>query len=83
MGLKVNNNLRILKMARNPVRPAGCFAVLKAIEGNPSSSMEYLDLSDISVEQEFEDFLNMIKETVPNFRVKHGGTIRPSQNLKS
>ncbi|XP_017306797.1 leucine-rich repeat-containing protein 74B isoform X2 [Ictalurus punctatus] len=83
VGLKANNNLRILKMARNPVRSAGCFAVLKAVEGNPSSSMEYLDFSDISVDQEFEDLFNSIKETLPNFQVKHGGKIRPFQNLQS
>ncbi|GAA6079730.1 leucine-rich repeat-containing protein 74B [Tachysurus ichikawai] len=76
VGLKANNNLRILNMARNPVRPAGCLALLKAIEENPSSSMEYLDFSDISVDQEFEELLNSIKDTLPNFRVKHGGTLR-------
>ncbi|KAK3539185.1 hypothetical protein QTP86_028803 [Hemibagrus guttatus] len=79
VGLKANKNLRILSMARNPVRSAGCLAVLKAVEGNPSSSMEYLDFSDISVDQEFEDLLNSIKDTLPNFRVKHGGTIRAFQ----
>lgn len=75
LGLKVNSTLRILKMSRNPMQSAGCFAILKSVQANPESAMEFLDFSDICVDQEFEDVFNTVKETLPNLQVKHGGKI--------
>ncbi|KAK1792258.1 hypothetical protein P4O66_012214 [Electrophorus voltai] len=83
VGLRVNKTIRILKMARNPVQSVGCFAVLKAIQGNPASAVEYLDFSDISVDQEFEDMFCSIKESLPDLQVKHGGERRTLQKTKS
>uniref|UniRef100_W5KAN7 Leucine rich repeat containing 74B n=1 Tax=Astyanax mexicanus TaxID=7994 RepID=W5KAN7_ASTMX len=79
LGLKVNKNLRILRMSRNPMQSAGCFAVLKAVEANPASAIEHLDFSDISVDQDFEDLFSSLKETLPNLQVKHAGKIRTLQ----
>ncbi|XP_051751718.1 leucine-rich repeat-containing protein 74B [Ctenopharyngodon idella] len=73
LGLKVNSTLRILKMSRNPMQSAGCFAILKSVQANPESAVEFLDFSDICVDQEFEDLFNSTKETLPNLRVKQGG----------
>ncbi|KAL1273773.1 hypothetical protein QQF64_026587 [Cirrhinus molitorella] len=75
LGLKVNTTLRILKMSRNPMQSAGCFAILKSVQANPETAVEFLDFSDICVDQEFEDLFESTKETLPNLQVKHGGKI--------
>lgn len=72
LSLKVNTTLRILKMSRNPMQSAGCFAILKSMHANPDSAVEFLDFTDICVDQEFEDLFATIKETFPNLQVKHG-----------
>uniref|UniRef100_A0A8C2CX58 Uncharacterized protein n=1 Tax=Cyprinus carpio TaxID=7962 RepID=A0A8C2CX58_CYPCA len=73
LGLKVNTTLRILKMSRNPMQSAGCFTILKSVQANPETAVEFLDFSDICVDQEFEALFKSTKETLPNFQVKHAG----------
>ncbi|TRY87483.1 hypothetical protein DNTS_035308 [Danionella cerebrum] len=73
LGLKVNTTLQILKMSRNPIQAAGCFAVVKSVQANPESAIEFLDFSDISVDQEFEDLFHSTREIFPNLQVKYGG----------
>ncbi|XP_051551956.1 leucine-rich repeat-containing protein 74B [Myxocyprinus asiaticus] len=82
LGLKENTTLRILKMSRNPMQSAGCFAILKSVQVNPESAIEFLDFSDIYVDQEFEDLFNTMKDPLPNLQVKHGGKIKtaPKKN---
>ncbi|KAJ8380158.1 hypothetical protein SKAU_G00009360 [Synaphobranchus kaupii] len=50
-----------LKMARNPMQIAGCYGILKAIQENPESAVEFLDFSDIPVNQEFTDLHKEVK----------------------
>ncbi|XP_051537549.1 leucine-rich repeat-containing protein 74B-like [Myxocyprinus asiaticus] len=76
LGLKVNTTPRILKMSRNPMQSAGCFTILKSVQVNPESVIEFLDFTDICVDQEFEDFFNTMKDTLPNLQVEHGGKIK-------
>lgn len=33
------------QMGRNPIQTAGCYGILKSIQGNPESAMETLDFS--------------------------------------
>uniref|UniRef100_A0A671QX68 Uncharacterized protein n=1 Tax=Sinocyclocheilus anshuiensis TaxID=1608454 RepID=A0A671QX68_9TELE len=73
--LLMNTTLRILKMSRNPMQSAGCFAILKSVQANPETEVEFLDFSDICADQEFEDLFESTKETLPNLQVKHGGKI--------
>ncbi|KTG39615.1 hypothetical protein cypCar_00006569 [Cyprinus carpio] len=81
LGLKVNTTLRILKvlkikmMSRNPMQSVGCFTILKSVQANPETAVEFLDFSDICVDQEFEALFKSTKETLPNFQVKHGGKL--------
>ncbi|KAF7656944.1 hypothetical protein LDENG_00034130 [Lucifuga dentata] len=62
-------------MGRNPIQSAGCYGILKSVQGNPDSAMEALDFSDITVNQEFEDLYASVKEIFPELAVKHGGRI--------
>ncbi|KAJ8371837.1 hypothetical protein AAFF_G00299320 [Aldrovandia affinis] len=72
MGLQKNKTLRILGMGRNPMQCLGCIAVLKAIQENPESALEFLDFSEIPVDQDFMDLYDNVKETFPSLQVKHG-----------
>ncbi|XP_023684702.1 uncharacterized protein lrrc74b [Paramormyrops kingsleyae] len=73
-GLRVNKTIKSLNMSRNPLQSAGCYGVLKAIQGNPGSAVESLDFSDISVNKDFEDLCNAVKGAFPGLQVKHGGS---------
>nr|XP_006640375.1 PREDICTED: leucine-rich repeat-containing protein 74B-like [Lepisosteus oculatus] len=71
MGLKENKTLKILSMSRNPMQSAGCYGILKSMEGNPESAIETLDFSDIIVNKDFDELYNKVKEMFPNLQVKH------------
>ncbi|XP_066545746.1 leucine-rich repeat-containing protein 74B isoform X2 [Amia ocellicauda] len=73
MGLKENKTLKTLIMSRNPMQSAGCYGILKSMQGNPESAIESLDFSDITVNKDFDDLYSAIKEMFPNLQVKHGG----------
>jgi len=44
-GLEVNDTLRTLKIANNPLRPEGTLALVSAILKNEKSAIDNLDLS--------------------------------------
>lgn len=35
----------MIQMSRNPMQSAGCFAILKSVQANPESAVEFLDFS--------------------------------------
>lgn len=37
--------LTVIQMSRNPMQSAGCFAILKSVQANPESAVEFLDFS--------------------------------------
>ncbi|KAJ8286022.1 hypothetical protein GJAV_G00033630 [Gymnothorax javanicus] len=82
-GLQQNKTLRKLGMARNPMQIVGCHAILKAIKGNPESAVEFLDFSDILVNQDFIDLYEEVKEVFPSFSVKHAGCLGKNKQQKS
>ncbi|XP_043924297.1 leucine-rich repeat-containing protein 74B isoform X2 [Protopterus annectens] len=73
MGLRENKTLRILKMGRNPMQSAGCYGILKSVHDNSGSSLELLDFSDITVNKDFDELYNVVKETFSSLQVIHGG----------
>ncbi|KAM6965390.1 uncharacterized protein lrrc74b [Aplochiton taeniatus] len=75
MGLKVNKTIKSLNVGRNPIQTAGCYGILKSMQENPESAMEALDFSDITVNQDFEDLYNAVKDMFPDLKIKHGGRI--------
>ncbi|KAG7260689.1 hypothetical protein CRUP_021503 [Coryphaenoides rupestris] len=72
-GLAVNKTLKSLNMGRNPIHSAGCYAVLKSLQGNPRSGLETLGFAHIVVNQDFEDLYATVKEILPALVVNHGG----------
>nr|XP_005990309.1 PREDICTED: leucine-rich repeat-containing protein 74B isoform X2 [Latimeria chalumnae] len=73
MGLRENKTLRVLNMARNPMQSAGCYGILKAMQGNPATALESLDFSNITVNKDFDELYTAVKELFTNLEVKHGG----------
>lgn len=73
MGLKRNNTIKSLKVGRNPIQTAGCYGILQALQENPQSAMEQLDLPDVTVNQDFDDLYSAVKEMFPALTVNHGG----------
>uniref|UniRef100_A0A3B5LRD2 Uncharacterized protein n=1 Tax=Xiphophorus couchianus TaxID=32473 RepID=A0A3B5LRD2_9TELE len=73
-GLKVNKAIKLLNINRSPIRSDGCHEILQSVKVNQNSVMETLKLSDIPVNQDFEDLYKAVKEIFPLLRVKHGGT---------
>ncbi|XP_039272007.1 uncharacterized protein LOC120346351 isoform X2 [Styela clava] len=53
-GLSVNDTLRTLKIGNNPIDADGALALLRAIADNEKSAMEDLDLTGVSVNEEFK-----------------------------
>ncbi|PVD33131.1 hypothetical protein C0Q70_08580 [Pomacea canaliculata] len=72
-GLSANETLKVLKMGINPMQSAGCWGICAAILKNPNSVLQALDFSDVSVNKDFEEILQKVKEQLPGLRVKHGG----------
>jgi len=35
----------MIQMSRNPMQSAGCFAILKSVQANPESAVEFLDFT--------------------------------------
>ncbi|KAG7480913.1 hypothetical protein MATL_G00061300 [Megalops atlanticus] len=82
MGLQENKTIRTINMSRNPMQTAGCYGILKAIQENPESAMESLDFSEITVNVDFDELYEAVKETLPKLQVKHGGRIDKFKKLK-
>ncbi|XP_056134577.1 uncharacterized protein lrrc74b [Lampris incognitus] len=83
LGLRVNKTMKALSIGRNPIQCAGCYGILKSLQGNPASAMETLDFSDIPVNQDFEDLYAAVKEILPSLAVKHVGRVDIFRKPKS
>ncbi|CAH8528672.1 unnamed protein product [Heterobilharzia americana] len=73
-GFYVNSTLTCLRMARNPMQTAGCFAILAGILRNPNCGLIELDLHDIIVNQDFLDLQDSARVKLPNLCVRCGPT---------
>lgn len=83
-GVVVNESLKTLRMGKNPMQTAGAFGILKAVKENPNSAIEELDFNTIQVNKDFDDLFKEAKETKPNLKVKHGGSmeeVKPKKQL--
>ncbi|MGH0143176.1 UNVERIFIED_CONTAM: hypothetical protein FKN15_077908 [Acipenser sinensis] len=83
MGLKENKTLKTLNFSRNPMQSAGCYGIIKSMQGNPESAIEFLDFSDITVNKDFDDLHTSVKEMFPNLKVIHGGNADKFRKTKA
>ncbi|CAH8536907.1 unnamed protein product [Schistosoma intercalatum] len=71
-GFYVNSTLTCLRMARNPMQTAGCYAILTGVLKNPNCGLLELDLQDIIVNQDFLDLQDSARIKLPNLCVRYG-----------
>ncbi|KAG5445137.1 hypothetical protein CSKR_103972 [Clonorchis sinensis] len=71
-GLYSNTTLRRIKLCRNPLQTAGCFALLTGLLRNVNSGLRELDLSGIPVNNDFRDLQDTARRTLPNLVVRAG-----------
>ncbi|GAB1598040.1 leucine-rich repeat-containing protein 74B [Argonauta hians] len=72
IGISSNSTLKILKMLRNPMQSAGCYAICTAVLRNQNSVIEELNFQNTHVNKDFEDLLQQVKEKIPNIKVIYG-----------
>ncbi|NXC21836.1 LR74B protein, partial [Corythaeola cristata] len=70
-------------MTRNPMQSEGCCGVLKALQANPGTGMENLDLPDIPVNQELAELCDAVRILLPNLLLRHGGNIKLQRKSQS
>ncbi|CAH8556032.1 unnamed protein product [Schistosoma rodhaini] len=73
-GFYVNSTLTCLRMSRNPMQTAGCYAILTGILKNPNCGLLELDVQDIIVNQDFLDLQDSARIKLPNLCVRYGQT---------
>ncbi|KAJ7309589.1 hypothetical protein JRQ81_007641 [Phrynocephalus forsythii] len=76
LGLKENKALKSLCVPRNPIPSEGCTGILKALRANPGTVLEFLDFSEVVMNQEFVGFCAAVQDVFPSLQIKHDGTSR-------
>lgn len=72
LGLSCNETLKELKMVRNPMESAGCYAICAAVLRNQGPAIEKLDFQHSHVNEDFNEIFEQLKEKLPDVRVIHG-----------
>ncbi|KAL4230910.1 hypothetical protein ACF0H5_011285 [Mactra antiquata] len=70
-GLEKNSTLKKLRIARNHITHTGVIVLLQHLEKHPKITVEYIDLGDQHVQEEFVELLKKLQET-RTLEVKHG-----------
>jgi len=76
--LEVNDSMKRLNLSNNALSTSGTLAIIYGIKLNKSSSIEFLDLSEIPVIKEFTNVLREVIELRPSFACNHGLVISTS-----
>ncbi|KAK3593554.1 hypothetical protein CHS0354_018639 [Potamilus streckersoni] len=72
-GLTNNGHIKILKIGTNPITTDGATAILRAVGDERCTSLCHLDLSNVSVDDNFVDMLHELRKTRPltvNYGIK-------------
>ena len=59
-------------MGLNPIESAGCFSIIKALQKNPATKLEYIDFSEIFVDKFFYEEYKIFQGVLPNCKVRTG-----------
>ncbi|XP_061188206.1 leucine-rich repeat-containing protein 74B-like [Saccostrea echinata] len=79
-GVVHNKVLKVLKVGSNPITTDGAFAILQSIAVS-DTSLEEIDLKDVSVDSDFVDLLEQIKKRRP-LTCHYGNTLRHDEIKK-
>ena len=67
--LKVNSSLKILKIGKNQMGSDGAHALLAAINSNPETGIEVLDIGGVTIEQQTQNLVRNFLEFKPQFDI--------------
>lgn len=56
----------------NPMESAGCFSIIKGLQKNPETKLEFIDFTDILVDKFFVEEFKLFQATFPNIKVRTG-----------
>lgn len=73
-GLMVNTCLQVLKIGKNPMQSPGAYAIVNAIKNNPESTLIEIELTDITVNNDFIELCKEVQHLRSNMKISHGGT---------
>lgn len=73
-GLMVNTCLQVLKIGKNPMQSPGAYALVNAMKNNPESTLVEIELTDITVNNDFVELCKEVQQLRPNMKIRHGGT---------
>ncbi|CAH1778012.1 unnamed protein product [Owenia fusiformis] len=74
-GIKHNTTLQTLKIGHNSLTDRGAFAALKVIGEHTEGSINYLDITDVPVDQKFVEYWRSM-QTHRHLKVTHGTILR-------
>ncbi|CAF1123885.1 unnamed protein product [Didymodactylos carnosus] len=81
-GLSKNEGLKVLKIAGNPLETAGCYALLKPLIKSETSKLDIIDLTDINLNQDCIDVLNILQQHRVHLQVLTGTSKPPVLRTK-
>ncbi len=56
----------------NPFESAGCYAIIKQLQKNPETKIEYIDFTDIIVDKFFHEEFKQFQLILPHVKVRTG-----------
>ncbi|KAL3316611.1 hypothetical protein Ciccas_004743 [Cichlidogyrus casuarinus] len=81
--VKKSISLLELKLNRNPMFSAGCYAILVPLQKNTSSALEKIEFNDIMVNEDFDALREKIEELLERkLDISLDAYVRPSRCLK-
>lgn len=73
-GLMVNTCLQVLKIGKNPMQSPGAYALVNAMKNNLESKLIEVELTDITVNNDFVELCKEVQQLRPDMKIRHGGT---------
>ncbi|XP_073668388.1 leucine-rich repeat-containing protein 74A [Paramisgurnus dabryanus] len=72
-GLETNDTLRILKLAYNSLTVEGALTLINVIRNTPKSAIEEVNISNVLVNENFVQLLELTCQENPSLQVQFGG----------
>ncbi|KAM8831650.1 uncharacterized protein AB9W97_003160 [Spinachia spinachia] len=82
-GLAANATLRVLELSRNPLTKIGALSLLRTVTENPSSAVEEMDVSSVSVCETFVELLEEARQRRPALDVRYSVMSSITRNLSA
>ncbi|XP_061087305.1 leucine-rich repeat-containing protein 74A [Conger conger] len=72
-GLEANDTLRVLRLAYNSLTVEGALALIAVVRSSPKSALEEINISNVLVNENFVQLLEVTYQEHPSLEVHYGG----------